>query len=77
MLLAEATGIFVPLFEWAATAIAAGAVVGGFAGATGGFLSGWSRKQVERDAPRDGYIGAALAVAALLLDLCIVYATSL
>jgi hypothetical protein len=63
--------------EAAATAIGTGVVVGGFVGATVGMAYGWSRRQVEGNALRDGYIGALLTVAAWLIDVCIVYVTSL
>jgi hypothetical protein len=77
MLVADTAGIFVPLFERAATAIAAGVVVGSFAGATRGFISGRSRKQVEGNALRDGYFGAVILLCLLLLDQCIIYAASI
>ncbi|HEX8688970.1 MAG TPA: hypothetical protein VF729_01875 [Solirubrobacterales bacterium] len=76
MLATTSTGFFVPIFEAAATAIAAGVVLGGFAGATAGVAYGWSRKQVESHALRDGYIGAAFVLGFWVLELCIVYATS-
>jgi hypothetical protein len=75
MLASGAIGFFVPVVERAATAIAAGIVVGCFAGATRGYVSARSRKQVENDTLRDGYIGAAIVLGLLLIDLCIVYAT--
>lgn len=78
MLLALGTvEIFTPIVESAATAIGAGIVIGGFAGASGGALRGWSRKQVEHNALRDSYIGATWVLALWVLDRCIVYATSI
>ncbi len=77
LLVAASTGFLVKLVEEAATAIGAGIVVGGFLGATGGFVFGMSRVQVEDNALRDGYIGALFVVSAWLLDLCNVYATSI
>jgi hypothetical protein len=75
LLAAGSTGFLISLFEEAAAAIGAGIIVGCFAGATGGFAFGWSRKQVEGNALRDGYIGALFAVGVWLLDACNVYAT--
>lgn len=72
-----ATRFFVSFFEHAATAIAAGVAVGGFGGATAGLVNGRSRKQVEGDALRNGYIGALFAISGWLVDQCIVYATSI
>lgn len=67
--------IFTPIIEGAATAIGAGVVVGGFLGATRGVLQGQSRKQVEGDALRDTYLGAAGVFIFWAFDQCIVYAT--
>lgn len=75
MLAAGTIGALVPHFERAATAIAAGLVIGGFVGATRGYITARSRKEVEAEALRDGYAGAIAGIALLLLDLCIVYAT--
>jgi len=75
LLVLGAAGIFTPIIEGAATAIGAGVVVGGFLGATRGVLRGESRKQVESDALRDTYIGAAGVLAIWAFDQCIVYAT--
>lgn len=69
--------IFTPIIESAATAIGAGIVVGGFAGASNGVFRGLSRKHVEGTALRDSYAGAAVALAFWTLDRCIVYATSI
>jgi hypothetical protein len=69
--------IFTPIIEAAATAIGAGIVIGGFLGASGGALNGWSRRQVEGDALRDSYFGAAGGLASWVLDQCIVYATAI
>jgi len=69
--------IFTPIIEAAASAIGSGILLGGFYGASAGALKGWSRKQVERDAFRDGHIGATLALCLWILDQCIVYATSI
>jgi hypothetical protein len=69
-------GFLVSLFEEAATAIGAGIIVGSFAGATGGVVFGWSRRQVEGNALRDGYFGAAFVLGAWLFHQCIVYAAS-
>jgi hypothetical protein len=66
--------VFVTLAKDAASAIAAGVVIGGFIGATGGVVNGRSRKQVEADALRDGYFGAVTILASWLFNLCIVYA---
>lgn len=70
-----ATGIFTPIIEAAATAIGAGIVMGGFAGASAAVIYGWSRKQVEGHALRDGYIGAVAVFGLWVIDQCIVYAT--
>lgn len=48
--------------------------MGGFAGASAGVIYGWSRKQVESHALRDGYIGAAVVFTVWIFDQCIVYA---
>lgn len=61
----------------AAAAIGAGAVLGGFAGASAGVAYGWSRAQVESNALRDSYIGAAAVLGLWIFDQCIVYATSI
>jgi hypothetical protein len=74
---AEAPYVLVPILEHVAAAIAAGAVLGTFTGASKGFLASRSRKQVEADALREGYLGAVVAVGCLLLDLWNVYATSI
>jgi hypothetical protein len=68
--------LLLPLFEKAAAAIAAGVVCGTFGGATLGAIYGWSRKTVEGDALRNGYLGALAALAVGLYDACNVYATS-
>jgi hypothetical protein len=69
--------IFTPIIEAAAAAVGSGIVLGGFYGASAGAFSGWSRKQVEGNGLRDGYIGASAALVCWLLDQCIVYATSI
>lgn len=69
-----AVGPFGTIFESIATAIGTGIVIGGFVGATAGMIAGWSRKQVESHALRDGYFGALLAIGGLALDLFINYA---
>jgi hypothetical protein len=74
LVVADHAGFLVSLAEEAATAIGAGVVIGGFVGATGGVVYGWSRKQVESHALRDGYIGAVVVLCAWLSNLCIVYA---
>jgi hypothetical protein len=71
--LVAAIGFFGSLFEAAATAIGTGVVVGGFLGATAGVIYGWSRKEVEQDSLRDGFIGAVAACAAWLVDLLLRY----
>jgi hypothetical protein len=75
MIDADATYVFVPILEQIAAALAAGAVIGTFIGATRGFVTARSRKQVEAGALREGYLGAVAATLALLFDLCNVYAT--
>lgn len=74
MLAADAPYVFVPILEQAAAALAAGAVVGTFIGATRGFVADRSRKQVEASALREGYLGAAFGAGLLLFDICNVYA---
>lgn len=74
LLVLGTTGIFTPIIESAAMAIGAGVVVGGFLGATRGVLRRESRKQVEGDALRDTYIGAAGVLALWAFGQCIVYA---
>jgi hypothetical protein len=68
------TEIFTPVVEGAATAIGAGLVIGGFLGASRGILQGRSRKEVEGNALRDTYFGAAWALGLWTFDQCIVYA---
>ena len=71
------TAIFTPMLESAATAIGAGIVIGGFVGASGRTLRGWSRKRIEETALQDSYIGAAWVLGLWILDHCIVYAASI
>jgi hypothetical protein len=71
-----AIGFFSSIFEAAATAIGTGIVVGGFAGATAGAVSCRSRKDVERNSLRDGYVGAVAACALWLVDLLVRYSLS-
>ena len=75
LLVLGSAGIFTPIIEAAAAAIGAGVVVGGFAGASAGVFYGWSPKQVESHALRDGYIGAAIVLGVWFFDQRIVYAT--
>lgn len=70
IVVASIAGSVVGLIEDIAVAVAAGAVAGTFGGATAGLVNGWSRTQVERDAFRDGHIGAMVAFGFWLLDLC-------
>jgi hypothetical protein len=74
MLAANAPYVFVPILEQAAAALAAGAVLGTFIGATRGLVTGRSRKQVEANTLREGYFGAAFGAGLLLFDLWNVYA---
>jgi hypothetical protein len=76
-LLIRTTGFPVSLFLDAATAIGAGVVIGSFVGATGGALHGWTRKQVEGNTLRDGYVGALVVLGFWLCRECIVYAIRL
>ncbi|HEY6551179.1 MAG TPA: hypothetical protein VIY71_08285, partial [Solirubrobacterales bacterium] len=62
-------GFATSVFEAAATSIGAGVVVGGFVAATGAMLGRRSRKEVEKTALRDGYIGGVVGIFCLLLDL--------
>ena len=72
-----ASGIFTPVIESAATAIAAGIVLGAFFGASAGALSGRSRTQIESNALRDSHLVGAGVLAVWIIDQCIVYATSI
>jgi len=67
-LIADA-GFATSVFEAVATSIGAGVVVGGFVAATGAMLGRRSRKEVEKTALRDGYIGGVFGIFCLLLDL--------
>ena len=67
---ASLPGFLVDLVKDAATVIAAGIVVGTFVSASAGLLNRWSRRQVERDALRDGHIGALIVFGIWVLDLC-------
>jgi hypothetical protein len=64
------SGFLIALFEDAATAIAAGVVVGTFGSAMAGFVNEWTRRQFERDALRDGYAVAFFVFCGWILDLC-------
>jgi hypothetical protein len=57
-----------PFFEAAATAIGAGILIGTFLGATGGVVKQRSRKEVERDSLKHGYLGALGAIVVLLAE---------
>jgi hypothetical protein len=69
-----AIGLLSAILEAVATAIGVGIVFGGFVGATAGLVGGWSRKDVERHALRDGYFGAVFALAWWGADLIVGYA---
>jgi len=71
-----AIGFFGSLFEAATTAIGTGIVVGGFAGVAAGMAYGRSRKQVEDNSLRMGFIGGVAACMAWLADLFLRYLLS-
>jgi hypothetical protein len=61
-------GFFLQLMESAATAIGAGILIGTFWAGTVGLVKGRTRKSVEGDSLRYGYIGALVAVLALIVE---------
>ena len=61
--------IVLPLFEAVATAIGAGILIGTFWAATVGLVKGRTRKSVEGDSLLFGYIGALVAVLALIVEI--------
>jgi len=61
-------GPLTAVLEDAATAIAAGAVVGSSAGGVLGLIARWPRSVLERRALGDGYRGAAIGALIALLD---------
>jgi len=64
-----AAGFLLHLIESAATAIGAGILIGTFWAGTVGLVKGRSRKSVEGDSLRYGYIGALVAVLALIVEI--------
>lgn len=68
MLAARVSYVFVPILEQTAAALAAGAVLGTFIGATRGFLTARSRMQVESNTLREGYFGAVFGACLLLFE---------
>lgn len=68
-----AIGPFTALLEDAATAVAAGAVVGSSAVGVAGLVAGWPLTVLERRALGDGYKGAAGGALIAFLDLALRY----
>ncbi len=62
-------GFLTTLLELAATSIGYGAIVGGFVAAAAGVLRGRSRKELDGNALRDGFLGGLVGVFCLCYDL--------
>lgn len=60
--------------ETAATTIGACILLGGFAMGVIGLAEGWSRRDVESRALRDGYIGGLVGAVLLIADITFRYA---
>jgi hypothetical protein len=71
MLAAANIGFLTRILELVATSIGAGAVIGAFAGAGAGMLRGWSRKTVDGNSLRDGFIGGLFGLGLLIADSCL------
>lgn len=67
-------GPLTALFEGLATAVGAGIVLGGFAIGLYRFWIGRSRQELEANVLADGYLGGAVGVGIVLLDLLMRYA---
>ena len=66
-------GIFTTALELAATSIGAGILVGGFVVASIATLAGRSRREVDRNALRDIFVGGSVGMYCLLVDLILRY----
>ncbi len=73
MVLAQ-VGPLTTLIESTATAVGAGIVLGGFCSGLAGLLLALPRAEIEARVLRDGYIGGALSVLAMLADITFRYA---
>jgi len=61
------------VLESVATAVGAGIVMGSFVMGTVGMVAGRSRRDLEKRALRDGYVGGAVAAVLLIFDLALRY----
>jgi hypothetical protein len=67
-------GFLTAVLGLAATSIGAGIVVGGFVAAGVGMILGRSRKEMESNALRDGFVGGFIGMSCLCFDLLVRYA---
>jgi hypothetical protein len=72
MILAQ-IGPFTAVLEAAATAVAAGVLLGSVALGVFGLLTGWSRREIERRALTDGYAGGAVGALVAFVDFVVRY----
>jgi hypothetical protein len=66
-------GLMTTVLESIATSIGAGMLMGGFAFGATRFLRGWARRDLEKRALTDGYIGGFVATGLLVVDLAVRY----
>ncbi len=66
-------GPLTAVLEDAATAVAAGAVIGSSAGGIAGLITRWPLEVLERRAMGDGYKGAAIGALVAMVDTFLVY----
>lgn len=66
-------GFTTTILESVATSVGAGMLMGGFVVGAMGLVLGWSRRDLEKRALRDGYVGGLFAVALMLFDLVMRY----
>ncbi len=67
-------GPITALMESAAGAVGAGIILGALAAGLLGLALGWPRRKLETRIPRDGYVGGAVGVLAMLADITLRYA---
>jgi hypothetical protein len=66
-------GVVTTILEAAATAVGAEILLGSFVMGSVGLLRNWSRREFERRALRDGYLGGVCACGFVLVDLLMRY----
>ncbi len=74
MIVLANVGLLTMLLETVATSIGAAVVVGGFVAAGMGMLKGRSRKEMEGNALRDGFLAGVVGMFCLCFDLLMRYA---